>query len=82
MSFGPISALAVKFNSSKYWSIYHARHWLRWHLRFECCVRRNRNQNPFFEMTSIKKDGARRQKGVIAGCVTAGLERVPVHCRR
>lgn len=34
-SFSPISLLGARFKSSKYWSIYHARYWLRWQLRFQ-----------------------------------------------
>jgi hypothetical protein len=32
---GPISAFGARFKSSKYRSIYHDGHWLRWHLRVE-----------------------------------------------
>jgi len=39
MPFDTISALAVEIKSSKYYNIYHARHWLRWRLRFNFSIR-------------------------------------------
>jgi|GEM_PF-3780594 len=51
--FGPIAVLGVQSNSSKYNSIQHVRHWLRWHLGSNEAPALILNQNPFFEIASI-----------------------------
>jgi hypothetical protein len=59
-SFSPISLLGARFKSSKYWSLYHARYWLRWQLRFQT----SRPPRPWTKIRFLKR---------LPGCIVVFL---------